>query len=281
MKILITGTGGYIGSHLARSLSKKYNVVGLSRSKPDLNITSYQGDIRDAELVRKVLKDEDIQTVFHLAGVLKSHDEAENTDVNVEGTKNVVKAFYESDATKIIFSSSGKAYGKVSQIPTPETHALNATAPYGASKAKAEQFFHEQEGKHVVVLRQTYLYGPGMRSDFLVPTIIDQVRNGSVTLRNADVKRDFVHINDLIELYEMLIQKEKSSFGVYNVGPGESVSIRDMISIVADLFDKKVEVKSLGQPEENEEELLDVSKIKEHLGWKSKLSYEAGLKLCL
>jgi len=285
MKILITGCNGYTGSRLATFLREKnYEVVGLSRNKPDVDFTFYQGDVRNKELLQKIIKDEDVKVIFHLAAVLKNDNEEENFDINVKGTRNLAEVFSESDAEKLIFSSSGKVYGKINEIPTLETHALNGSTPYGKSKVAAEQELkkYSKEGKQIIILRQTYLYGKGMKDNFLIPTIIKQIKeSGTVTLRNTDVKRDFIHIDDLLDLYHSLLEKDFPAFDVFNVSYGQSISLRKIIEILAKQYNKNVEIKNLNQPEENDEELLDTSKIKQVLNWKPKINYEEGLKRCI
>lgn len=280
-KVLITGCSGYIGSRLASFLAGKCEVVGIARQKADASFPVRIGDIRDRKFVESVMKDDEITDVFHFAALLKSSDADETRDVNVNGTKSVLAAFAKSDAQKIIFSSSGKVYGKVDAVPTPEMHRLNATSAYGLSKIEAERAFRIVEGKQAVILRQTYLYGRGMKQEFLVPTIINHVKMSDiVTLRNADVRRDFIHIDDLLQLYYLLLRKKMPQLETYNVSCGQSISLREMAMMTARLAGKSVEVNSLGAKEENEEELLDITKIKA-LGWAPTINYEEGLRRCL
>ena len=281
-KVLITGCNGYIGSRLAKFLTANgCKVVGIARQKADAPFPVRIGDIRDSKFVSSVMKEEGITDAFHLAAVLKSNDANETWDVNVNGTKSVAAAFEQSDAQKIVFSSSGKVYGKVDVIPTPETHPMNTTSPYGRSKAEAEKALRGMEGKQTVILRQTYLYGRGMNKDFLVPTIINHVKTSSVvTLRNADVKRDFIHVDDLLQLYYFILRKNMPQLETYNVSCGTSISLRELAETAGKLMGKNVAVKSLRIREENEEELLDVTKIRA-LGWASTVNYEEGLRRCL
>ncbi|MBI4014649.1 MAG: NAD(P)-dependent oxidoreductase [Candidatus Aenigmarchaeota archaeon] len=280
-KVLITGCNGYIGSRLASFLKGKCEVVGIARQKTDASFPVHVGDVRDRAFVSSVMKEEGVTDVFHLAALLKNSDAEETWDVNVLGTASVADAFARSDAQKIIFSSSGKVYGKVDAVPTPETYPLNATSPYGRSKIEAEKALRGMEGKQTVILRQTYLYGRGMKQEFLVPTIINHVKTSSVVmLRNADVKRDFIHVDDLLQLYYFILRKKMPQRDVYNVSYGSSISLRELAMMAGKILNKNVEVKSLRIREENEEELLDATKIRK-LGWAATVNYEEGMRRCI
>ncbi len=279
-RVLITGCGGYTGSRLAAFLLKKgHKVAGISRHAVDASFPFYEGDIRDEKLIETIMRKENISAVFHLAALLKSPDEKQTWDVNVNGTRSVALAFAKSGAKNIMFAGSAKAYGKMDTVPVTEEHPLNPRTPYGKSKAEAENVLRSIAGKRVIIFRQTYLYGRGMPPGFLVPDIINQLNSGTVTLRNADVKRDFIHIDDLLRVY--LKALEKPAEGTFNVSCGRSVLLRDAAELLAAAAGKKIAVKSLGNPEENHEELLDIKKIRHAFGWEPSMTYEEGLRCCV
>ncbi|MBI4019234.1 MAG: NAD(P)-dependent oxidoreductase [Candidatus Aenigmarchaeota archaeon] len=279
-QILITGCGGYIGSRLAAFLLKKgHKIVGISRHGMNASFPFYEGDIRDKKLLGTIMSKEYISVVFHLAALLKSDDEKETWDINVNGTKSVAMAFSESSAKKIIFASSAKAYGKMDAVPVREEDKLNPRSPYGKSKAEAENVLRGIAGKQVIVFRQTYLYGKGMPAGFLIPDIIRQMDSGAVTLRNADVKRDFIHIDDLIGVYFKALETPVE--GTFNISCGKSITLRDAAHLLAAAAGKKITVKSLDLPEDNQEELLDIEKIKRVLGWDPSVGYKEGFRRCV
>jgi len=297
---LVTGGGGFIGSHIInRLLAGNQSVICLDNFDPYYdpiikmkNIEKFQsnpdftlirGDILDKKLLNSVLKDVDY--VFHeaaQAGVRISVENALKThETNATGTLALLETARNSGVKKIINASSSSVYGKVEYLPFDEKHPACPVSPYGVSKLMTEHYcrvYEEIYGLKSVSLRYFTVYGPNMRPDLAISIFSRQaLKNEQITIfGDGNKTRDFTFIDDIVDA-NMLAMKNGS--GIFNVGGGHNVSILH-------LAEKIIEItKSSSQIIYKESVLGDAihtfantDLIRKKLGWNPKTTLEEGLR---
>lgn len=306
MKILVTGAGGFIGSHLTEFLIEKghdvrafvrYNSRNfwgwLEKSKVIDKIEVYTGDVRDYDSVYNAMKGVDV--VFHLAaliGIPYSYiSPLAYIKTNVEGTYNILQAARERKVSRVVHTSTSEIYGTAQYVPIDEKHPYNPQSPYAASKAAADHLalsFYRSFGLPVTIIRPFNTYGPRQSARAVIPTIIIQILSGKERIKFGNLRptRDFNFVIDIVRgFYEVGLHPD-SVGEVFNLGTGREVSIGDLPKIIAKLIGKKVEVemdKNRFRPEKSEVERLcaDATKAAELSGWKPKYSFEEGLKITI
>ncbi len=250
-KVLVTGAGGFIASHLVEKLVDQGAIVrafvrynsrndpGLLRMLPEekfgrLEIIS--GDLRDLDAVKNAMRD--IQTVFHLGALIaipySYRHPAEVVETNVIGTLNVLLSGKETlqSLERIIHTSTSEVYGTAQRVPIDEEHPLQGQSPYSASKIGAdklaESFFLAYD-MPVVTLRPFNTYGPRQSTRAVIPTIIAQALTQDVVrLGNLDAKRDLTYVSDTVNGF-MLAGEVPGILGqTINLGTGREVTIREL-----------------------------------------------------
>ena len=303
-KILVTGAGGFIGSHLCEGLAKagaevtalvRYNSRSSHGFLEDLHpeikekISVVLGDIRDENTFRLHLKEKDI--VFHLAAVpgipysfIYPRDIFE---INTLGPLNLLNAAREMKPGKIILVSSAETYGDFEYLPIDEKHPQFPKSPYAASKAAMEKFawsFFYAYQTPVTVVRLFNNYGPRQSARAVTPTIITQMLNGNeIKIGSIHPKRDFTFVLDTVEAF-MKVADIKENGEVFNISSNMSISVQEIIDYISKILDKK-EIKiitdeSRKRPGNSEvpELRADYTKLKIRTGWQPKYSYEEGLR---
>ncbi len=301
-KVLITGAGGFIGSHLTEACVKagiqvrafvRYNSKNqwgwLESSSVKDKIEVISGDIRDYDSVFAAMKGCD--GVFHLAaliGIPYSYvSPLAYIRTNVEGTYNVLQSAKELGLKDILVTSTSETYGTAQQVPISELHPLVGQSPYSASKISADQLaisYHRSFGLPVKIVRPFNTYGPRQSARAIIPTIITQLLAGKKTIQLGNTKptRDLSFVEDTVQGF-LAIQKSKKLAGeVTNIGNGTEISIGDLAKKIGELLKVKFQIKEEKQrvrPENSEVErlLCDVSKLKKNTNWKPKFSLEEGL----
>ena len=272
MKVLITGSEGFIGSHLTELLVKSgYKVTALSLYNSFNNIgwlknidkkifkkiKILNGDIRDNNLVDDIVKNKDV--VINLAaliGIPYSYRSVESyVDTNVKGTMNLLNSA-KKFRIKFIQTSTSEVYGTAKYIPIDEKHPLSSQSPYAASKIAADQlclsFFHSYKTP-VTILRPFNTFGPRQSLRAVIPTIISQClfNDGVIKIGNINTTRDFVYINDTVNAFKLAIKNKNILGEVTNIGNNFEISIKDIIKIVSEITNKKIKskskIKELGQ----------------------------------
>ena len=265
--ILITGTNGFIGKHLcARLLKSDFEILSC---KDIFNI--------------KDNFEKNIIHIIHLAGKTYVPDSWNHPfdfyKVNFEGTLNVLELCREHKIGLTYVSSY--VYGHPEYLPIDENHRVSPNSPYNHSKLLAEEvckFYAENFGVDVTVLRPFNIYGKGQRRGFIMADLMEQVFNNEVvTLDDITPKRDFLYIEDFLDVLELTVGLK--GFSIYNVGSGKSYSVKDVIEETLSILNSKKAYASRGIFRKNEvaDVVADISKIKKELKWTPKYSLRDGL----
>jgi len=267
MNILVTGDMGFIGSFLVKKLEKiGYNVSGLNTSN---------GDICDLDSVKQAVKNMDI--VFHLAGESRPLVANEKPDLAYssiyQGTANVIMACREIGA-KVVFASSHLVYGDtVGSIP--ETIPLRPLGVYSIYKMLAEKLCNPND----FIVRLGAVYGPSERCHSVVTRFIQWIkaRMDIPMFQNADVTRDFIFIDDVIDA--LILGLDHS--GVYNVGTGVETSMKNLLDTISKVLNIEYTTVDINRKIDQVNRVcLDISKIKTDLGWEPKVNLEEGISRC-
>ena len=304
-RVLVTGAGGFIGSHLAEKLvtlgARTRALVhyrgdgswgGLSRLPCRGEIEVHAGDIRDRDGVEKAVRGSEI--VFHLAaliGIPYSYDAAQSyTATNIEGTLNILQAARHLGVERLVHTSTSEVYGTARYIPIDEKHPLQAQSPYAASKIgadkMAESFFLSYR-LPVVILRPFNTFGPRQSARAIIPTIITQCLNGgAVRLGNMHPTRDFNYVADTVDGFLRAAATPAAIGRTIHIGSGREISMLDLANMIGALTNRSVVIEKQEErvrPEGSEvtQLLADSALARELLGWESSVSLEDGLRLTI
>ena len=294
MKILVTGSEGFIGSHLTEALVRaghevrafvlynSFNSWGwLDQCGADVKgrFEVFTGDIRDPNGVRTAMKGCD--AVLHLAALIaipfSYHSPDTYVDTNIKGTLNVVQAARDLGVSKVVHTSTSEVYGTAKFVPITEDHPLQGQSPYSASKIGADQIalsFHASFGTPVAVLRPFNTYGPRQSARAVIPTIITQIANGKRQIKLGAVHptRDFNFVADTVAGFMAALSTDQCIGEVINIGSNFEISIGDTASAIAQVMGAEIEILSDDQrlrPAKSEVERLWASNTKAGniLGW--------------
>lgn len=303
-KVLVTGAGGFIGSHLTERLVELGAQVGAFvryNSRNDRGfvegfpadvlseIEIISGDLRDSHAVRNAVRD--VEVVFHLGALIAIPYSYINPDdvvqTNVIGSLNVLNACRECGVKKIIHTSTSEVYGTAQYVPIDEDHPLNAQSPYAASKIGADKLaesFHLSYGLPVATIRPFNTYGPRQSARAVIPTIITQILTKSkVKLGAVHPTRDFNYVEDTVAGFISVAESPASTGEVVNIGSGREISIGDLADRIAWLMDRDVDIiydASRIRPEKSEVNrlLANNAKARKLLQWEPRVSLDDGLR---
>lgn len=293
-KTLVTGAGGFIGSHLTETLVRmghnvkafvQYNSSNswgwLDHSPGDIKnqIEVFAGDIRDPYGVKRAMQDCDV--VFHLAALIaipySYHSPDTYVDTNVKGTLNILQAARELEVSKVVHTSTSEVYGTAKFVPITEEHPLQGQSPYSASKIGADQIafsFYSSFGTPVAIIRPFNTYGPRQSARAVIPTIISQIANGhrQIKLGSLSPTRDFNYVKDTVNGFVAVAKSPNSIGEVINIGSNYEISIGDTAKTIANLMGADIDIETDDtriRPEKSEVERLWASndKAKRLLEW--------------
>ncbi len=302
-KVLVTGAGGFIGSHLTDALLEKgaevtalvhynsqhrYGWIEESPRRNDKNLSLVLGDIRDGNAMRKLVDGHAV--IFHLAaliGIPYSYTAPEAyVETNIKGTLNVLQAGLETKAERIVHTSTSEVYGTAQYIPMNEEHPLQAQSPYSASKIGAdklvESYFRSFELPAVTV-RPFNTYGPRQSARAVIPTIISQALQGKeVRLGSLDPVRDMTFIEDTVRGFIAAGESEALIGETINLGTGRGVSIQELVETISELMNQEITVlceKERSRPAKSEvmRLLSCTTKAKKLMNWESQIDLKEGL----
>lgn len=304
-KILVTGSNGFIGSHLTeRLVNLGANVTALVEynsfnswgwldsmdSKVLKNIEIVTGDIREYDNVKRMVKGKDI--VFHLAALIAIPysyvSPMAYVKTNIEGTTNVLEACRDYEIKKIIHTSTSETYGTAKYVPIDENHPLQGQSPYSASKISADKMaesYYNSFNLPVATIRPFNTYGPRQSARAVIPTIISQILNGKkeIKLGSLSPTRDFNYVKDTTEAFIKIAESDKTIGQVINAGTNNEISVEDLVKKIIKLIGKEVNIicdENRLRPEKSEVNrlLADNSKIKNLTQWSSQYTLDEGLK---
>ncbi len=300
-KILVTGAGGFIGSHLTEELVKTgYNVKALvrynsgnrwgwldtSEFKDDIEIIT--GDIRDYDSVRKAM--EGCESVFHLAaliGIPYSYlSPLAYIKTNIEGTYNVLEAAKYLKINQVIITSTSETYGSAQYIPIDENHPLVGQSPYSATKIAADSLalsYFRSFDLPVKVVRPFNTYGPRQSARAIIPSTIIQILAGKkkIELGNLTPTRDFTFVKDTAKGFICIFNSDKLFGEVTNVGNSREISISDLIKLISELAgESEIVMKDERIRSEKSEVsrlLCDNKKLTRYTDWKPETKLRNGI----
>ncbi len=306
-KVLVTGAGGFIASHLVERLASegaqvrafvRYNSrndVGMLKLIPaDVfsQLEVMHGDLRDVEAVRNAVKG--VDTVFHLGALIAIPysyvNPREVFDVNVMGTMNVLMAAREFSVRRMVHTSTSEVYGTAQYVPIDEAHPLQGQSPYSASKIGADKIaesFYRSFEVPVVTLRPFNTYGPRQSTRAVIPTIITQVlTSDEVKLGSLDPSRDFTFVVDTANGFLRVAEAENVSGDEINLGNDNTIRIGDLVEKICEIIGKKPKVVLDAQrirPGKSEVMKLWASneKAKRMIGWEPRISLDEGLRITI
>ncbi len=300
-RVLVTGAGGFIGSHLTERLVElgaevralvEYNSLGswgwLDESPVKGEVEVVLGDVRDRDSARAAA--EGAEVVFHLAALIAipySYEAPYSyVQTNVVGTLNVLRAAQEAAARLVVHTSTSEVYGTVRYVPIDEAHPLQGQSPYAASKIGADKMaeaFHLSFGLPVATLRPFNTYGPRQSARAVIPTILTQLLDGdTVALGNLTPTRDFTYVTDTVDAFVRIADCPEAVGRVLNTGSGKEISIGELVERIEAVLGRRASVerdKERVRPPGSEIERLcaNADAARELLGWEPRVSLDEGL----
>jgi len=290
MRVIVTGGAGFIGSHLVDALIERGDEVlvidNLSTGKRE-NINPrarfFKRDICRFWSMRSLF--ESVDYVFHLAALARVLISRENPyethKVNVDGTVNVLWASVCAEVKKVIYSSSSSVYGPQATLPLKEEMIPAPISPYGDQKLYDERCcraFTEAYGLRVTCLRYFNVYGRRQSDDSQYSSVIgkflknNQGRKLSV-IYDGNQSRDFTHVSDVVIANILAMESPRTGLGeAINIGAGNGVSINQLAQMIGGLYTHEGP-----RPGDIKHSLADISKAKELLGWKPRISLNEGI----
>jgi NAD dependent epimerase/dehydratase len=303
-RVLVTGSDGFIGSHLAETLIEQgyrvrafvyynsFNHWGWLDSLPQEvrdKLDVFAGDIRDPNGVRTAMVDCD--TVFHLAALIgipfSYHSPDSYVDTNIKGTLNILQAARQLETERIFITSTSEVYGTAKFVPITEDHPFQGQSPYSASKIGADRItesFYRSFDLPVTIVRPFNTYGPRQSARAVIPTIITQLKSGSeeISLGDLSPTRDFVYVKDTVNGF-LEIAKSVDTIGEeINIAANSEISIGDLANLLIEMINPEAAILKEDKrfrPKKSEVQRLLGSneKLKTLTGWKQKYSLEQGL----
>lgn len=302
---LVTGGAGFIGSHLVERLLaqdervtvldnfnnfydpaiKRANVAAHRQSA---NYSLVEGDIRDAELVRRTFREGNFDQVIHLAAMAGVRPSVKNPvlyhEVNLIGTMNLLEAMRDFHVPHLIFASSSSVYGNNSKVPFSESDPVdNPISPYAATKKAGELMtytYHHLYGIKTACLRFFTVYGPRQRPEMAIHKFTERICRGEEIEVYAEgrSRRDYTFIDDIIDGI-MAARGAECEYDIINLGRSDTVVLADLISKLEQALGKKAKVRfKPSQPGDVSQTFADISKARALIGFEPRVSIDDGLR---
>lgn len=306
-QVLVTGAGGFIGSHLVEQLTVegaqvrafvRYNsrgdrgLLGLLPPELQQSIEVQSGDFRELSTIIDAMQG--VSHVFHLGALIAIPysyvHPAEVIETNIIGTLNVLLAARELGVGRVVHTSTSEVYGTALQVPIDESHPLQGQSPYSASKIGADKIaesFHLSYNLPVVTLRPFNTYGPRQSTRAVIPTIISQaLTQDIVRLGNLDAKRDLTYVSDTVDGFLMAGETSGIEGSTFNLGCGAEITIGELAEKIIKIINRSVEIDidpTRIRPEKSEVQRLlsDNKKAQAALGWIPKVTFDQGLRFTI
>ena len=306
MKVLITGSAGFIGSHVSEYfLSQGHEVVGIDNFDPfyskerknknlavslkDKKFTFLELDITNAQAFSSLPSG--IELVIHLAakaGVRPSiQDPQAYTETNIKGTLNILEWMKQSQITKMVFASSSSVYGNNKKVPFAETDVVDfPISPYAFTKKACELLnhtYHHLYNFDIVNLRFFTVYGPRQRPDLAIRKFVDLISNDKPIhlFGDGSTARDYTFINDTRNgIYSACnyVMSNKNVFEIINLGNNSPVKLNELVDCIATILNKKpVIIREPMQPGDVDLTFANIDKAKKLLNYNPSTSLQDGI----
>jgi nucleoside-diphosphate-sugar epimerase len=273
MKILLTGSNGFIGRNIVELLGVKHEIIEVSRgTKSDISNLNSLLDINDVDIVIHAAAKTFIPDSFI--------DPYNFYKFNINSSLNVAEYCRVKKIHKLIYLNT-YPYGNPDYCPVDEGHRISLHSPYNKSKYLSEKilFNYLEDVTNVVSLRLFNLYGKYQKHDFIVPHIIKQaLESSNVVVKDLEPKRDYLYIKDMVSLIDIIINSNSAN-GIYNVGSGKSFSVGQVIDIIEDILNKPLNARASNVRRESEvmDCYADISRLKKDFDWTKQYSLKNGL----
>lgn len=303
-KILVTGSEGFIGSHITEELVKEgydvkafvlynsFNSWGwLEELDEDIlkHIEIFAGDIRDPHGVKEAMKG--VDAVFHLAALIaipfSYHSPDAYVDTNIKGTLNVLQAARELETARVLVTSTSEVYGTAKYVPIDEKHPYQGQSPYSATKIGADRLaesFYRSFNMPISIVRPFNTFGPRQSARAVIPTIITQLLDGKeeIKLGSLTPTRDFNYVKDTARGFIEIYKSEKTIGEEINIAMQKEISIGQLAEELIRQINPAARIicdEQRLRPEKSEVNRLLGSneKIKRLTNWMPKYSFEEGL----
>jgi NAD dependent epimerase/dehydratase len=302
-RVLVTGAGGFIGSHLCERLVRAgaevrgffhygsdASIGNLGDAEPAVRdaVDPRFGDLDDVQTLESAM--EGVETVFHLAalvGIPYSYQAPRDVvETNTLGTLNVLLAARETGVSRVVHTSTSEVYGTAQRVPMDETHPLNAQSPYAASKIGADQLalsFHRSFGLPVSIVRPFNTYGPRQSPRAVIAAIAAQALAGdTIRLGSTTPTRDFTFVTDTAAGFMAVAAAPAAVGGVFNLGTGREASVGEVVWLIGAALGRELTVETDAQrvrPEASEVDrlLADPALVRAVTGWQAEVPLETGI----
>ena len=303
-KVLVTGAGGFIGSHLTELLLREgievkafvhYNSLGtwgwIDTFPKELkdSVEVFAGDIRDPHGVREAMKG--CEAVFHLAALIaipfSYHSPDSYVDTNVKGTLNVLQAARDLGGIRVLVTSTSEVYGTAKYVPIDENHPFQGQSPYSATKIGADRLaesFYRSFDLPVTLVRPFNTFGPRQSARAVIPTIITQLLSGKkeIQLGSLTPTRDFNYVKDTANGFYQIYLSDQTVGQEINIATQKEISIGDLANELIQQINPEAKIVCDEQrlrPEKSEvNRLLGCNqKIRQLTDWRPRYSFESGL----
>jgi NAD dependent epimerase/dehydratase len=303
-KVLVTGAGGFIGSHLAEKLVRlgasvramvHYNALGshgwLDHSDLAGEMELLAGDICDRDSARAAVEGREV--IFHLAALIaipySYRNPASYVRTNVEGTLNMLQAVRDASVVeRFVHTSTSEVYGTAQTVPISERHPLRGQSPYSASKIGADKIveaFHDSFDVPAVTVRPFNTFGPRQSARAIIPTIIGQCLTGDVVrVGNTAPRRDLNFVSNTVDGFIAAAAAPGAAGKTIQLGTGRDISVGELVNLIALIVGRRFRIVTDPErmrPEKSEVMRLiaDYSLAKDTLGWEPRVALEEGLRL--
>lgn len=300
-KVLITGAGGFVGTHLIKELKQDPNIeifASVYKATSDISTLIEQdhifaGDLTDYEFAKSLIDSTKPDVIYHLAALSVVHNSANLATMvmssNATISYNILEAMRaHTPHARLIAISSGNVYGAVQDPSKPVTESapLRPLNPYAVSKVTQEMLalqYYLAYGLDIVILRPFNHTGVGQTRDFVIPRLVHQfvqiekkLSDPVIEVGNLETVRDFTDVSDMVRAYALAASKCVSG-EIYNIGTGVGHTISQVLQIIKDLSLSKVEVKVLDKLVRTSDVpvlIADASKFKQVTHWEPQISLE-------
>lgn len=290
--VLLIGGAGFLGSRLADRFSREGWDVGIfDRILPaeeGLNAEFFTGELRDMHLLRQALAK--FSRVVYLAHETRTAPAADRLPANFLGNIEllllVLEEIQESKAEDfVLLSSGGAVYGEPDRLPISEDHPMRPRSPYGIAKLTMEKYLAmvaEQKGFRHLEIRPSNPYGPGQNfhsAQGIVAVAMARIARGEpITIRgDGSAVKDYIFINDFADACVKLVSNPEAS-GPFNIGRGQGTPLNEVLSRIEEVVGKKADlVFQPAQPGDVTANVLDISKVREAIGWNPSTTLDEGI----